>query len=147
MKPIYCWNCGWTGDLDGDDYTVLGHVEDLEVRLEPGQDVPAGECSCGALVYLGTPDDKKKFKYVATYSHRHGVDLINFRSSKKIDDLDPTEVAKALGIEWEPEREERMEFFDATDDLGFPDIDPKEESCSEKACTSEPATTPGPTKS
>lgn len=54
MKPIHCDNCNWGGDLDGEDYVVLGHVEDLEVRIEPGREVPAGECpDCGALVYMG----------------------------------------------------------------------------------------------
>lgn len=54
MKPIHCDNCEWEGDLDGEDYLVLDEVEDLETRLEPGREVPAGECSdCGALVYMG----------------------------------------------------------------------------------------------
>jgi predicted RNA-binding Zn-ribbon protein involved in translation (DUF1610 family) len=60
-KPIHCDNCDWEGDLDGDDYTVLGHVEDLEVRINPGEIVPAGECpDCGALLQLGTRPEKSQ---------------------------------------------------------------------------------------
>jgi len=73
-----------------------------------------------------TDPNAQKYKYVATYGHRHGVDLLNFTSAKKIVDLDPAEVAKALDLTWEPEREEVMDFYDVADDLPFPDIDAKE---------------------
>jgi len=61
-------------------------------------------------------------KYVATYSHRHGVDLISFRSRKPIEELDADEVAKALKLDWEPDRDEYLSFFYANG-IDFPVID------------------------
>jgi len=69
---------------------------------------------------------KKKNKYLALYSHRHGVDLISFSSNKTIDNLNEDEIADALQIEWEPEREEHMDFFYFSKaGFPFPDIDGK----------------------
>lgn len=79
MKPIHCDNCEWTGDLDGEDYVVLGHVEDLEIRLEPGGEVPAGECpDCGALVYLG-PQPKEEESHTVTINEV--LEILNKRIS------------------------------------------------------------------
>lgn len=47
-----CDNCNWSGpqiDLGCE----LGDIPDLGLRLDPGGEVPAGECpECGALAYL-----------------------------------------------------------------------------------------------
>jgi hypothetical protein len=43
-----CDNCGWIGD----PAVSLGNVADLGDRLDPGQEVPSGECDeCGCLCY------------------------------------------------------------------------------------------------
>ena len=226
--PIHCGNCQWTGDLDGDDYVVLDEVPDLNTRISPGCECPAGACpACGCLLFLGelpelkemsvasaiellkmklqtddndawdamdkisqvfsgaqkkfrcphcggshfgssglgdnmigichscrrdkfswprTDDDKYfrweismpvselreqrrdvstgpgKRKCLAVYSHRHGIDVLSFTTAKDLGDLDPDEVAKKLEVDWEPEREEYMDFL-AAGDLRFPDID------------------------
>jgi len=63
-------------------------------------------------------------KYVAVYSHRHGMDLLHFSSQVPLEELDADKVARRLKVDWEPDREEYMDFF-AVDDLDFPDIDKK----------------------
>lgn len=56
-KParVECANCEWTGtDLDVD----LADVEDLFERIDPGSEVPAGECpKCGVLAYIVDEDN------------------------------------------------------------------------------------------
>jgi len=63
-----------------------------------------------------------KTKVLAIYHHRHGQDIISFTTSKNIGDLTSEEVAKAIGLDWEPERDEWMEFQVASVHK-FPDID------------------------
>jgi hypothetical protein len=48
-----CDNCDWHGDLS---VNALAEVKDLGGRLEPGREVPSGECpECKCLCYLATP--------------------------------------------------------------------------------------------
>src|SRR5712671_5260125 len=48
LRPVECDNCDWYG-LAGD----VNPIKDLQERIEPGGEVPVGECpSCGALAYL-----------------------------------------------------------------------------------------------
>lgn len=48
-----CDNCEWSGDLS---VNALADVRDLWDRLEPGREVPSGECpKCECLCYLATP--------------------------------------------------------------------------------------------
>jgi len=43
-----CDNCDWTGRCD-----ALDPIDDIDQRLDPGSEVPAGQCpECGALAYL-----------------------------------------------------------------------------------------------
>lgn len=43
-----CHNCDWAGPLD-----ECEEVDDIGARLDPGSEVPAGQCpDCGALAYL-----------------------------------------------------------------------------------------------
>jgi len=65
---------------------------------------------------------KKKNKYIAIYTHRYGADLLSFVSSLKLEELDEYKVAEALDLDWEPAREEYIDFFEY-DELDFPDID------------------------
>ena len=51
-----CDNCDWSGELPDD---ALTEVKDLADRLEPGREVPSGECpECGCLCYLATPGEE-----------------------------------------------------------------------------------------
>lgn len=50
MKTV-CQNCEL--EADEDEIIPLEQVEDLLLRIQPGEVVPAGECrACGALVHL-----------------------------------------------------------------------------------------------
>lgn len=53
--PVKCDNCEWMGkELDTGG---LAGVHHLYTRLEPGGEVPAGQCpKCRSLVYLDRPD-------------------------------------------------------------------------------------------
>lgn len=47
-----CGNCDWTGRVK-----QLKTIKDPDERLDPGDEIPAGECpDCGALAYLGSKD-------------------------------------------------------------------------------------------
>lgn len=47
-RPVKCDNCEWTGEASSCHAVVDAHE-----RLEPGGEVPSGECpECGALCYL-----------------------------------------------------------------------------------------------
>lgn len=47
-KRVKCDNCGWVGKA-----VDVKDVDRLEDRIEPGGEVPVGECpDCGALAYL-----------------------------------------------------------------------------------------------
>lgn len=49
--PCRCDNCDWRGPA-----ADLDVIEDAQERLDPGCEVPAGECpDCGALAYLWAP--------------------------------------------------------------------------------------------
>ena len=63
-RPVRCDDCEWTG---------LGHmlnqVSDIEERIDPGAEVPAGQCpKCGALAYV-TEDN------ATYYNKKYSVDL------------------------------------------------------------------------
>lgn len=46
---VECGNCSYVGR----SFVALEDTPDLGQRLDPGDEVPAGECAhCGALVYL-----------------------------------------------------------------------------------------------
>lgn len=50
-QTVECANCGDT--FEQDEIHPLEEVVDLNLRLDPGSEVPAGECPhCGALCYL-----------------------------------------------------------------------------------------------
>ena len=51
--PTYkCDNCG-KRYADDDERIAMDKIKDLSMRVDPGCEVPAGECpECGALVYL-----------------------------------------------------------------------------------------------
>lgn len=52
-----CDNCTWQGDPT----IELEEIPDLAMRLDPGEEVPSGECpKCGALCYLIKPEKKKE---------------------------------------------------------------------------------------
>jgi predicted RNA-binding Zn-ribbon protein involved in translation (DUF1610 family) len=43
-----CDNCSWQGPA-----TALDAINDIQERIDPGSEVPAGQCpDCGALAYL-----------------------------------------------------------------------------------------------
>tara|TARA_Y100000590_G_scaffold20974_2_gene24401 strand:- start:11101 stop:11259 length:159 start_codon:yes stop_codon:yes gene_type:complete len=43
---LSCDNCDWTGN-------EANEISDLSLRVDPGGEVPEGECpECGALAYL-----------------------------------------------------------------------------------------------
>lgn len=47
-RAVECDNCTWTGTVDDTEY-----VRDIHSRVEPGGEMPAGECpECGSLCYL-----------------------------------------------------------------------------------------------
>lgn len=58
LLAAQCANCDWTGKLK-----ELDAVSDIEQRLCPGEEVPAGQCpECGALAYI-VRDDAKSNKH------------------------------------------------------------------------------------
>lgn len=51
-RPCECNNCDWKG-LESGLRCDLGGIEDLFERIDPGDEVPAGECpECGCLAFL-----------------------------------------------------------------------------------------------
>ncbi len=48
-EPVHvCENCNWQGPED-----ELGEIQHIGQRLDPGSEVPSGECpDCGALAYI-----------------------------------------------------------------------------------------------
>jgi len=51
-RRVKCANCPWSGPEDRVGRTLF-QIHHLAERLEPGGEVPAGECPlCGALAYL-----------------------------------------------------------------------------------------------
>jgi len=54
-EKVYCNNCDWKGTVSQLG-AELFETRDLASRLEPGEEVPAGECpKCAALCYLEDP--------------------------------------------------------------------------------------------
>jgi len=52
-----CFNCGWVGE----PLLGLEEIVDLLQRIEPGGEVPSGECrKCDALCYLVKEPAPKK---------------------------------------------------------------------------------------
>lgn len=54
---VECGDCDWTGDQDD---LPEGHhgIEHLSQRIDPGSEVPAGECpECGCLCYVLEEDN------------------------------------------------------------------------------------------
>lgn len=57
QRRCYCNNCDWLGTEEGLG-NDLANTPDLTDRLEPGEEVPVGECpSCGCLCYLEAKND------------------------------------------------------------------------------------------
>lgn len=53
-RSCWCENCEWRGQANQTRFPI----PDLWERIEPGGEVPVGECpECGALAYL---DDRKE---------------------------------------------------------------------------------------
>ena len=51
--PCLCTNCGTTTP-----FVKLNSIDDIEQRISPGDEVPAGECpECGCLAYLVKPKE------------------------------------------------------------------------------------------
>lgn len=57
-RPVYCGNCDWTG-RESDITVMIYDCDNLPGRLDPGSEVPVGECPaiqrgfdlCGSFVY------------------------------------------------------------------------------------------------
>lgn len=50
LPKVECSNCDWKGT---DNDIALDGVEDLLQRIDPGSEVPSGECpDCGSLAYV-----------------------------------------------------------------------------------------------
>lgn len=63
---VTCGNCQWEGDF-GELQCQLDEIPDLAERLDPGSEVPAGECpECGCLCYLD-----KKPAYIVGVPNKH----------------------------------------------------------------------------
>lgn len=57
---VKCDDCGWEGTQDDLD-TPLGDLKFIGERLDPGSEVPAGECpECRALAYVEREASKAK---------------------------------------------------------------------------------------
>lgn len=53
MTKVRCDNCDWEGDDEDAGFTVLADCEYLFERLDPGAEVPAGDCpECRCFCYL-----------------------------------------------------------------------------------------------
>ena len=55
--------------------------------------------------------------YVATHDHNHGTSVVFFKSKTDLFDMDNTDIAKKLDIDYEPEN--WCEYFDVME--VFPD--------------------------
>ena len=52
MTRYECWNCEAVTVTADHDYPELAPINDLFERVDPGDEMPAGECTiCGCLVY------------------------------------------------------------------------------------------------
>jgi hypothetical protein len=51
VRP-FMYKCDDCGNTTNDLPVVLADVPNLHERLSPGSEVPAGACSCGALMYI-----------------------------------------------------------------------------------------------
>lgn len=60
MKMCKCANCSWKG-TEAEISVPLKDCKDLGERLDPGSEVPVGECpDCGCLAYR-VKDDPSSF--------------------------------------------------------------------------------------
>lgn len=58
-RPCHCQNCGWRF-MERQLKCDLEEIPNLTERLEPGGEVPIGECpECGSLAYLVKPGEYK----------------------------------------------------------------------------------------
>ena len=78
MQQVYeCDNCGEI--FDSEDQ-LIQPVPDLEMRVDPGGPMPAGECDqCGALVYLRRAREKKTMDrqdYIDSVRHLYPPDSL-----------------------------------------------------------------------
>lgn len=66
---VKCDNCDWTGTG-----AQLHEVADIQERLDPGGEVPAGQCpECGALAYIVTaPKPVKIYRGVSVFLNASG---------------------------------------------------------------------------
>lgn len=79
--PVRCGNldCDWAGDVDD-----TREVRDFWGRVQPGDEMPAGECpECGWLAYLVKPEvfDKEPIRVIAVVE---GGVLQSAKSSRPI---------------------------------------------------------------
>lgn len=67
-----CANCG----VLSDDFVPLEEVPGLNERLDPGDEVPAGECkACGALCYVVVKDPPARDADAFQAAHDHDAEL------------------------------------------------------------------------
>lgn len=115
MAKVTCDNCDWVGDDDDEGFTPLEDCEGLLDRLDPGSEVPAGQCpECRCFCYVVKDEPLKEF-IVETASGRRtwsAVDACHAREQHEdalhgeddeviisIREIDATYVLSAL-IEW-----------------------------------------------
>lgn len=60
MTTAKCDNCQWQGDEDQIEISLM-EVHRLAERLDPGSEVPVGECpECGAFAYVVANHNRRK---------------------------------------------------------------------------------------
>ncbi len=53
MAKVRCDNCDWEGETSDQGFTILEGCINLAERLDPGGEVPAGDCpECRCFCYL-----------------------------------------------------------------------------------------------
>ena len=99
-----------------------GHFYEEGIHNSPPPGKPGFFHADGIWLKLVNKPADAKPKYVAIYKHRHGADILSFRTTTPFNELDPEKICKALNLEFEPDRGEYMDLYHASD-LSFEDID------------------------
>ena len=82
MAKVECGNCGWEGDVDlesdepdQDGFTPLWCCCDLTERLEPGSEVPVGDCpECRCFCYLSKDEEQNNPVATMDQAVQRGID-------------------------------------------------------------------------